>query len=116
MRFWEYLLRADSERDLCEEDAARDWLFSQPWWPRSDANIPWSLPWTDPAKEAWKSNLLALRSIVARLQRPGQYRQSTMNPIEADMIVRRYFEMMRPYLLHDGNGPITAKNFRRIIM
>ena len=72
MLLWEYLLRADNELDLSCPDRAKTWFEKQPWimW-NSDANGnrgPDSVDWNMFDRNIWQNNLLAFRSIVARLK------------------------------------------------
>jgi hypothetical protein len=101
MQLWEYLLTADKESDLRDLAAAKAWLFSQWWWPKSpgDPEVPDELPWTSLAQERWARNLLALRWQARQMGKSQQFREVVQDKDAATVlrpVILDYIALMRP--------------------
>src|SRR5262249_19156077 len=105
MQLYEYVLQADDESDLADVEAALAWLRSLPsgrWtgpeWVAGGLRI-WPpdvgpREWTADEVNAWRPNMLALRSVAHRVKG----RRSKRPYPRGDLDARRSDEVFRGYL------------------
>jgi hypothetical protein len=71
MLLWQYVLAADNQLDLSDPATGDAWLAEQPWGLKAvtaeGGRLPFSPPWDQGQKQEWRACVLALRSVVKRL-------------------------------------------------
>src|SRR5205807_1931968 len=112
MKLWEYVIHADKIFDLTRPEKVQAWWRELSWGPLGD--------W--PVANNWRSNVLALRSLAARLKRrklPRSRRPVSMKErvSEVDAIGRGYVGKMKRSLIYEQSSPqlpLSASNFKGV--
>jgi hypothetical protein len=113
MLLWEYLWMADRRRNLALPEAGKQWLLARPW--AVKGGMGW---WTQTAQENWTNNILALRSLAARLKgknrKPHENRrndypaQTFLEERTHDRVLSRYVGMLRAAVVADQTGELKG--------
>lgn len=127
MKLWQLVLKADDKLDLAKPKVGFAWFALQPWTPKSESGpfdeetfgVVVQRPWDN---DEWWHNVMALRSLSARLMKrkpKHQYPDMLIARRHWDVICQRYIGMMqlRPVLRprRKGERPgltISAANLR----